>query len=197
MYKTLISIIVVVVLVVGVLLGGFLLWQNFLGGHKEETSLVSVEGIKKIAELATIEYYLSAYEEREEYAKTDPLKWWPKGYFVFVKGKVIGSVDLDKAVIEINQKSKHVDINFQEDAIKIHSPEIKPGDIVHKKCTDLLNPIQPADWTSAVTAATATILKIAEENDIQSKTAKEATVLLTSFLDSLGYTSKVVFSDAL
>ncbi len=195
MYKILMSIIVVIVVVFSVLVGGFLLWQNFAGDHKEEISLVSVEGIKKIAELATIEYYLSAYEHRREYAKTDPLKWWPKEYMVFVKGNVVGSVDLDKAVVGINQRSKHVNIVFQKDAIKIHFPEIKPGDIVLLKCQDLFNPIHPKDWESAVKTAQKTILKIAEENDIQSKTANEAAVLLTGYLNSFGYTSKVTFSD--
>jgi hypothetical protein len=193
MYKTIISIIVAVIVIMAVLLGGFFLWQKIAGVNIEETSIVVVEGIKKIAELATIEYLISTYEHKRE----KPHLWWPKDYIAFVKGKVIGSVDLDKSQIDINTETRHVDISFQKGAIKIHSPEIAPGDIYFVICKDFLNKVTPENWTEAVKMAEEKMLMIAMEEGIKAKTANEAKVLLGGFLASLGYTSEIVFNDSI
>jgi hypothetical protein len=195
MYKLVVALIVLIIIGSGAGFGGILIWKNYLNEGTETTTLVSVQEIKKISELATVEYHLSAYEKRRDFGKSDLLKVIPRDYFVLVKGKVIGGVNLEYAVIDIDHEKKHVDIKFKKGAIKIHSPEIAAGDIELKSCKDnIFDPIKEANWQAAVKAAQETLLRTATENGIQKKTANEAQTLITGFLKSLGYTSKVVFS---
>ncbi len=77
--------IIALVVVVAIAAGGFVYLLTRNSGGKTDI-IVNVEDIKKIAQLATVEYYVSVYvHEEKERAKYE---WLKAEYFVFMKGKV-------------------------------------------------------------------------------------------------------------
>ncbi len=164
-----------------------------VSGDKTEAN-VTVNSIKKIAELATVEYNMSVIVEREKTKKV-LLKLKTAKFLILLSGKVKGSVDLNQAKVNINKEKKRVDVVFRKGAVKVSNPEIAPKGmkiitIVNPK---LFNKLKDSDFNQGQEIAIAKLRKSALDNGIIRETKNEAIVVLTNFLDALGYTSKIVF----
>ena len=195
MNKLIISIVLIVVIIAVLVIGGAIIWTKFIRHEGKITSIVSVESIKKIAQLATVEYNISQFHH--ETKKREWYEWLDASFFVIVKAKVTGSVDLKKTTIDIDHENKIVKIKFLMDAIMIHDPEIGEDGITLIKCSDpnIFHPINEADWQKAQNAAIANIKKTVLEDGIKTKTAVEAKIVLTNFLTALGYDAQIEFED--
>ncbi len=166
---------------------------------KQPPVLVNVEAIKKIAELAVIEYHITTYEQGIKYGKLDFLHLIPAKYMVLLKGNIKGSVDLNKASIVVpdDPANKKVKITFQKGAIKVSNPEFGPDDIQLIQCTnpDIFNPITDADRNVLIKSANQHLKQIALADGIKQKTIKEASTMLEIFLLNLGYGLEIKFED--
>ncbi len=157
--------------------------------------VISIEGIKKIAQLATIEYNITVVEKQEKYGALDFLKLFPSSSLFVVKGKVKGSVDLDKiSEFTVDEENRQVKIVFPNDAVLVSDPEIGPNDITMLDCEkNIFVPIKGEDITKAQAAAIQTLKDTAEADGIRAKTKEEAILLLSEFIGSLGYEAHVEF----
>ncbi len=80
--------IIVLVVVVAIAAGGFVYLLTRDSGGKTDI-IVNVEDIKRIAQLATVEYHISTHLFREKGKAF--YEWLSAKFFVFVKGKIKGS----------------------------------------------------------------------------------------------------------
>jgi len=197
MYKLIAIVILTLVIVASLIMGGIFFYLKFIkspGG--ETTSIATVEAIQKIAQLATVEYHISEFVHQKK--RKEWYEWLEASFFVFVKGKVRGSVDLKQTSIDIDHENKIVTIKFKKGAIKVHDPEIPPKDgITLITCSDpnIFHKINDKDWENAQKAAIANLKKIAEDDQIKKKTAAEAKLVLRNFLQALDYDSHIEFED--
>jgi hypothetical protein len=192
---TLITVIIAVAIVIALIIGGYAIWNKLFNDNGKV--IVTVDSIKRIAELATVEFSLS-----ELYYGEKAKAWyeWEKATFiVMVKAKVLGSVDLNKTSIDIDGKKKIAKITFLKGAVKIHDPEIAEDGTNYITCKNpnILHPINAKDWNKAQKETIAEIKKTADSMGIREKTAAEAKVVLTNFLQSLGYEAQIEFKDEL
>jgi hypothetical protein len=157
--------------------------------------VINIEGIKKIAQLATIEYNITVIEKQEKYGALDFFKLFPSSALFFVKGKVKGSVDLDKiSEFTVDEQNRQVKIVFPNDAILVSDPEIGPDDIKMMDCQkNIFVPIKGEDITKAQAAAIKKLKDTAEADGIRSKTKEEAILVLSEFIGSFGYEAHVEF----
>ena len=195
MAKSVIYIVAIVILLAVLVGGGVLVWQKFFASGSESTAYTSIQAIKMIAQLATVEYDL----EHFHFEKAEPhwYEWLDTKYFVVLTVKVIGAVDLDNSDIIIDEENKSVQIKFRRNAIIIHDPEISPDNIKLFTCSDpnVFHKIKAEDWEKAENAALAEINDAVLKSGIKVRTAMEAKHILTSFVSSLGYEAKIEFED--
>lgn len=187
--------IIALVVVVAIVAGGFVYLLTRDSGKTDV--VVNVENIKNIAQLATVEYHISTYLFREKGKKI--YEWLSAKFFVFVKGKVKGSVDLDQAVIEVSPdpKNRMVKITFKKGAVLVSDPEIAPEDIKLITCANpnIFHKISDADRNKAVKDVIALLKKTAIDDGIMNKTKAQAKLILTTFLQPLGYAAQIEFED--
>jgi len=188
--------IVVLVVVVAIAAGGFVYLLTRDSGGKTDV-VVNVDKIKKIAQLATVEYHISTHLFRQKGKAI--YEWLSAKFFVFVKGKIRGSVDLNQALIEVSPdpKNKMVKISFKKGAVLVSDPEIAQDDIKIMTCADpnIFHKISDADRNKAMRDVIALLKKTAIDDGIMDKAATEAKLVLTTFLQSLGYASQIEFED--
>ena len=183
-------------LAVAIVVGAVVFWFA-RGGGGGSTTVVTVDQIKKIAQLATIDYHLAVtrYHEKPPVG----LEWLPAKLFVTVSGHIKGSVDMKQADIKItNEKNdKSVKIVFPKGSVIISNPEIGPKDISFLTCSDPnpFHPLKDQDYTEAQKEAISAMTVVANDDGIRVKTASEAKVVLGNFLSALGFTSEITFED--
>lgn len=183
-------------LAVAIVVGAGVYWFTKHGGGGS-TTIVTVEQIKKIAQLATIDYRLSVthYHEKPPVG----LEWLPAKLFATVRGDIKGSVDMKKADIKItNEESeKSVKIFFPKGSVVISNPEIGAKDVTFLTCSNPnpFHPLKDKDFTAAQREAIKAMIKTANDDGIRVKTAREATVILGNFLTALGFNSEITFED--
>lgn len=182
-------------LAVAIVVGAAVYWFTKDGGGS--TSIVTVEQIKKIAQLATINYHLSVTHYHEKPPKG--LEWLPAKLFATVRGDIKGSVDMKKADIDItNEKEKKfVKIFFPKGSVIISNPEIGAKDVSFLTCSNPnpFHPLKDKDFTAAQREAIKAMIKTAKNDGIAVKTAREAKSVLGNFLAALGFQSEIAFQD--
>lgn len=184
----------IMIFVVAVLIGiGAMYAYSNMSGTSSETK-VTINSIKKIADLATIEYTMSVIKEQTKKKKF--LEWKDAHFLVLVTGKIKGSVDLNMADVKIDKENKKVNITFHKGAIKVSNPEIGPDDIKIITIDDpnVFHKLNDKDRNKGQAAAIALLRQTALKNGIVNQTRDEAKVVLENFLDALGYQSVITFS---
>jgi hypothetical protein len=188
--------IIILVVVVAIVAGGAVYLLKGNGGKTDVR--VTVDSIKNIAELATVEYHISSYLFRAK--KKAWYEWKHAKYLVFVKGTVKGSVDLDQAAIDVNPdpKKKMVKITFRKGAVRVSNPEIGKGDVTFQSVSDpnVFHPITEKDYERSQNELIGIIREQAIKEGIRNKTAAQARLVLTTFLQSLGYTAQIEFEES-
>lgn len=183
-------------LAVAIVVGAGVYWFTKHGGGGS-TTIVTVDQIKKIAQLATMDYHLSVTQYHEK--PPVGLEWLPAKLFATVRGDIKGSVDMKQADIKItNEKDeKSVKIFFPKGSVIISNPEIGAKDVTFLTCSDPnpFHPLKDKDFTAAQSEAITAMIKVANDDGIKVKTAREATTILGNFLTALGFTSEITFED--
>lgn len=179
----------IIALLVGV--AAMYVYTNFAGEHTE--TKVTVNSIKKIAELATIEYTMSVIKEQTKKKKF--LEWKEARFLVLLTGKIKGSVDLNQADVKIDKENKKVSITFKPGAVKVSNPEIGPDDIKIITVSDpnILHKINDKDRNKGQAQAIALLRKTALDKGIVAQTKNQAKVVIENFLSALGYQSAILF----
>ena len=110
-----------------------------------------------------------------------------------------GSVNLELMQVEVSTEpdKKTAFLHFEPGAIVISDPEIAEGGVKFEVCTNpnLLTAVTPEDYTKAHEAAIADLKKAALDNGIEEKTAVQAKLILTGFLQELGYEATIEFAE--
>ena len=164
---------IIQMLAVAIVVGAAVYWFTKDGGGGS-TTIVTVDQIKKIAQLATIDYHLSVthYHEKPPVG----LEWLPAKLFATVRGDIKGSVDMKKADINItNEKEKKiVKIVFPKGSVIISNPEIGAKDISFLTCSNPnpFHPLKDKDYTAAQREAIKAMVKTAKDDGIAVKTAR-------------------------
>jgi hypothetical protein len=182
--------------VVAIVAGGAVFLLKGGGGGKTDVR-VTVDSIKNIAELATVEYHISSYLFRAK--KKAWYEWKNAKYLVFVRGTVKGSVDLDQAAIDVSPdpKNRMVKITFKKGAVRVSDPEIGKGDVTFQSVSNpnVFHRITEKDYEGAQNDLIGIIKEQAIKDGIRNKTAAQARLVLTTFLQSLGYNAKIEFEE--
>lgn len=188
--------IIILVVAVAIVAGGAVFLLKGDGGGKTDVR-VTVDSIRNIAELATVEYHVSSYLVRTK--KKAWYEWAAAQFLVFVKGTVKGSVDLDQAAIEVNPdpKNRMVKITFKKGAVRVSDPQIGKGNVSFQsvKNPNIFHPITEKDYERAQNDLIGIIKEQAIKDGIRSKTAAQAKLVLTTFLQSLGYNARITFEE--
>jgi hypothetical protein len=167
------------------------------GGGGRTDVIVTVEEIKEIAQLSTVEYVVSDILHKEKGRAW--YEWKTASFFASVKGKIKGSVDLDKMQITVSndRDQKKVHVRFESGAILISDPEIGPHDIKIIDCSDpnVFHKISADDHSKAVGELISHLKSVAEDHGIREKTASETKLVLTRFLEQLGFEVQMEFAD--
>lgn len=186
----------VAALVLIVATAGVTLWLT-RDQEPQSSTVVSVEEIKAIAQLSTVEYHITEYYEESVERKI-------LGLFtntsttgaVIVSAVVTGSVDFDKADIDIDETGDRptVTIAFPDDSF-VMKTSINPGDVIMRDVRDpiFIKDITAAEWTAMEDAALAAIERTARGKGIEQATAENAEKMLDAFLAGLGYDTEVTF----
>lgn len=189
----------IVTIIVSILVGiGLMSAIDFFQNETTSETFVTVESIKKVAKLATIEYNVSVIEKRTVPLKVKvgfSFKLKDAKFLVLTSGIVTGSVNLNKAKLDINKETKQVNIVFNAGAVSVSNAAINSGypefiTITNRK---LFKRLKDSDFSAGARAANAKLRQTAINDGIENKTKSEAKILISNFLTSLGYTSKIIF----
>ena len=174
------------------------LYANVMDETTSET-FVTVDSIKKVAKLATVEYNVSVVEKRTVPLNVKvgiTLKLKKAKFLVLTSGIVTGSVNLNKAKIKIDKEAKKVKIVFNKNAVNISNAAINRGYPEFITITDrkLFKRLKDSDFSAGARVANAKLKSTAENDGIVKKTKAEAKTLIKNFLATLGYSSSIQFN---
>ena len=163
---------------------------NFLAGEESKTIVnVTVEEIRNISKLVSVEYFLSTALERKF-----PIFLGNNRLILIFDGTVQGSVDLEKAKIDIDQGQRKVNISFERGAIEISNPIIKNTRSI------AINSILPGaqindqERDEAQKDGLKILRDKAIKNGIKQRTKEEAKRALIAFLKPYGYATHITFN---
>ena len=182
------------------IIAGIAMMSLFASIKDETTSetFVTIESIKKVAKLASIEYNVSVIEKRTVPLKVKvgfSFKLKDAKFLVLTSGVVTGSVDLNKAKMNIDKEAKKVSIVFHKNAITVSNAAINTGypEFITVANRKLFKRLKDSDFAAGARAANEKLRETAINDGIVNKTKKEAKTLISHFLSSLGYTTKIKF----
>jgi hypothetical protein len=212
MTKT-VAVMMVFVFVVAAIVGGGVAYR--LKPSAEVHVSVTIEEIRKIAQLATVEYTVTGYARQLFESRFIGPKPVPTDYvFSYVTAKITGSVDLDKATIDVQKggDTPHVSIHFKRGSIKVEeivparTPDIdNPGQFIRNpdtvsarseiKGVFLFSPAGQKELDMVEALAFKHMKKAALASDIVEKTKENAKIILSGFVGSLGYGATITFDE--
>ena len=183
--------IMTIVIAAAVGVGAMYVYSTFANDSSQ--TKVTVNSIKKIAELATIEYNMSVIKEQTKKRKF--IEWKDAKFLVLLTGKIKGSVDLNSADVKIDKEKKMVNIKFRQNAVKISNPEIGPDDIKIITVSDpnILHKLNDKDRNKGQQEAIKLLRKTALDKGIVQQTKNQAKLVLENFLAALDYKSSISF----
>lgn len=160
---------------------------------------VIVEKVRKIAQLATVEYTLSGYSRQLYHSRGIR---GPSDYvFSYCTGKITGRVDLGKMTIDVQDKADppNVSIHFERGSIVVSDVEVKSSETISAR-SEIGGWFggKPASNNQRNELARKTrekMKKAAIDSDIVEKTKENAVTFLTDFLDTLGYQAIITFDE--
>ena len=162
---------------------------------------VTVQSIRKIAHLATVEYRLAALMDQAYYSDAVFTNVRSSRMIAYYTGAVKGSVDLEKTDIDVTDEAEggRVSIHFNRGSIMISGVEIVPGEdsmkeILCEKKTGF-NPPTENQREGLRQKALKIIRQKAIEQGIIDKTIENATTVLSEFVGALGLQAVIEFDE--
>jgi len=193
---------VVLLMVATAVIAGFVAYQ--LKPSAETRVTVTVEKIRKIAHLATVEYTLTGFARQVFTSSIGFGQRKPSDYVIsYCTGKITGRVDLEKATVDIQEGGDvpQVSIHFERGSIVVSDVEVRPGDIETISVRDELTGLFPfkaagnAQRNGVQDKALEQIRQAAIDSGIVEKTKENAQTVLGDFLGSLGYQATITFDE--
>jgi len=198
---------VVLLMVATAVVAGFVVYQ--LKPSAETRVSVTVEKIRRIAHLATVEYTLSGFA-RQVFTSSTGLSDIGIGerkrsdYVIsYCTGKITGRVDLEKATIDVQEGGDipRVSIHLEPGSIVISDVEVRPEDIETISVRDELSgcffykPATNSQRNGVQRTALKEMKQSALKSGIVDKTKENARTFLSDFLGSLGYQATITFDE--
>ncbi len=179
--------------------GGVTYW---LAQSTHPDARITVEGIRRVAELATVEYRLAAMVDQ-----TYESSAWIFGDFesdhliAMYTGAVRGRVDLDNATVgtQSDADGDYVSIHFKRGSVLISGVEIDPEkdqfDLISCGGVNLGSSATDGQRKALRKEALSKIIETAFKTGIVEKTIENATTALSTFVSALGYRAVVTFDE--
>lgn len=156
------------------------------------SSRVTVEQIRNIARVSTVEYHIS------EFYRGEVGRGSVEGG-IYISAVVTGSVDIEQAAIEIDSDSEpaRATITIPRGAVHIGDPETCPdcSELVQLNRPFLRARISDEEWTALTREALVIINQKVREAGIECQTAARLEAVLADFLGAFEIESEVVFED--
>lgn len=191
---------IVLVILTAIVAGGIV---YLLKPSEQVHTSVTVEQIKAIAKLGTAEYTVSAV--RDQGFESRGIHGYSDWVVVICRGKVIGSVNMDKVTVDVNEAAddRHVSIRFGPGSVEVSGVEFDPNDSepvrvisCHEKMGNIMGKPANADQrTKMQTDAMKDIRKAAIGAGIVKSTMENAEVALSAFISSFGYRATITFDE--
>ena len=180
----------VLVLAIAVLAGALVFFVT--RDDKSSSSLVTVDQIRNIARISTVEYHVS------EFYRGEVGRGSVEGA-IYISAVVTGSVDIDRARIEIDSDpdQPRATITIPKGAVHISDPETCPdcSELVQLNRPILRARISDEEWTALTKEALLIITQRVREAGIECQTAARLDTVLTDFLAAFGVETEVVFEE--
>lgn len=170
-------------------------------------SVVTVERIRKIAQLATVEYHLSTFLD-ETFRSSIVLRDVKSSRMIaYYTGSVKGFVDLEKVDLRViaagvsdnGEPSGRVAIHFGRGSVVVSGVEFVPGEDIMKEevvwTKPLFNPPTDNQREAMRNKALQTIRDAAIERGIVDKTMEEARIVLSEFVKGFGLEAEITFDE--
>jgi len=195
----------VLIIVTAIVAGGAVYWLS----HKrqDEKTMVTVDSIRKVAQLATVEYSLSTLVEKTFRSSYGLGKTDSSTLLALYSGRVRGSVNLEKVQIELKKNDSVA--SKEGDVRRLASIHFPPGSIEVKDVAidpDLDHMTERVIWKKlgfkgptdnqregVRRKAMKTILKTAIKKGIVEKTKANAEMILSEFLRGFGIEADITF----
>jgi hypothetical protein len=156
------------------------------------SSRVTVDQIRSIARVSTVEYHIS------EFYRGEVGRGSVEGA-IYISAVVTGSVDIDEATIEIDSESEptRATITIPRGSVHIGDPETCPdcSELVQLNRPFLRARISDEEWTALTREALVIINQKVREAGIECQTAARLETVLADFLGAFDIESEVVFED--
>ena len=189
--------IMIVIIVTALVAGGV----GYLLTQKGPDVRVTVQSIRKIASLATVEYRLAAlmdktYRSQGVFKKVDSSRM-----IAYYTGAVKGSVDLEKTDIGISDEAdgRHVSIHFKRGSIVVSGVEIIPGEDSMREITCNVKQFFKPPTDNQREALRQEALKIIKQKAIEQgiidKTKENAKTVLSEFVGAFGLQAVIEFDE--
>ena len=163
---------------------------NFLAGEESKINVtVTVEEVRNVIKLISVEYFISTALEREF-----PIFLGNNRLILIFDGTVQGSVNLEKAKINIDQGNKKVNIAFDKGAIEISNPIIKNTRSISINGIFPGSQINDRERDEAQKDGLKLLRDKAIKNGIEQRTKEEAKRALITFLKPYGYATQITFN---
>lgn len=189
--------IALLLIVTALVAGGVAYWLKPRGPDVR----VTVQSIRKIAHLATVEYRLATlmdktYKSQSLFKKVDSSRM-----IVYYTGAIKGSLDLEKTDINVSDKANggHVSIHFKRGSILISGVEIIPGEDSVREITCDVKTFYNKPTDNQLEAlregALKTIRQKAIDQGIVDKTKENAKTVLSEFVGAFGLQAVIDFDE--
>lgn len=163
------------------------------------SSFVTVDQIRNVARVSTIEYHVSEFL-REKLPRGE---WIFKGTVegaVYMSAVITGSVDIQDVEINLDDSREppRATITIPKGAVHISDPEVCPDCVEFIKLNVPITRVAISDteWTAIEAKALETIKNEALDDGIECRTAARLATVMEAFLEPFGYETEVVFEDS-
>jgi hypothetical protein len=193
---------IAVLLIVTALVAGGV--SYYLSRSTHANARVTVESIRRVAELATVEYRLAAILDQKYYSDMGFGRKSQTDYLIAIyTGAVRGHVDLENATVDIQKKADgdYVSIHFKRGSVVIYGVTIDP----EKDHFEILTcqgrrPLftkgaNRSEYNALEKLALKSIIESAIKTGIVEKTKENAKTVLSDFVGALGYHAVVTFDE--
>jgi hypothetical protein len=174
---------------------------------KGPEAVVTVQSIRKIAQLATVEYHAATLQDQTFQSSIGLGDVDSSRMIAYYTGAVKGAVDLEKmdlreivaGVSENGGRGGRVAIHFQRGSIVISGVELVPGEDSMKEITVWrrtgFNPPSDNQREGMRREALQAIRDAAIERGIVDKTKENARLFLSEFVAGFGLTAEITFDE--
>lgn len=163
------------------------------GGGKREEISVTIDEIKQVAKLATIDFHGTVTERVIEGHKW--YEWKSAELFVEIHGTVEGLINLQKISMQASADKRSVTITIPPEAVEVSEPNIDATNglkVTTLRDPNLFHKLTDKQRDEAVRHGLDQLKKKAIDSGIKARTLEEAKTAITHFLAPSGVSAKFI-----